>query len=269
MRYLSDLKNLSEVILKPHQRFQTDLKLMKIYSSLEKLSLIYKEKGIDEMIIHILENIRINIRGFVPSALCMFTIFFFIAMIPMSILHENRQKKWTIIPLLICIAIVHLLFIMKYLFYMPVGFTDIIDMFICTLLAVAFMLYVLLMRRMSCCKLIGVFLLTDIYQIVYGLTGSDGVLYFPIILIGLYATLTSSNLRTKLVSSITTINHVFLVVSHIIPFDYLSIYHLINIPCLFLIWFILLQPDEHPEEEQTRMYEQYMQMENDQKVKME
>lgn len=245
MKKLHDLIQLSQIYFPIQQEGWFKCKILRFIQYMTKISENYKSKGIIFFLKDTLnKHLSINIYNLPFSAICMFTSFELLVLIVMSILHENRNKKWFIIPSLISLTITHLLCVIKYILIVDQAIIDGIEMLECLFIGLTIIMYMIFISKFQLKKTILCLFLNNIYQISYALTDSRFFKYLPILGFCCQIGIRSKNIYIKILCFVMFMNHIAYWLNDLLFFDYCGMYHLLNIPCLFLIWYALLLPDE-------------------------
>ena len=244
MKHLLDLINLSEIEFPIEQEGWFKCKILRLIQTLQSIENTSNQTNSSSSSTIINMKISIDVNNLPFAAISMFTVFELFALIIMSVLHENKPKNWFIIPSLTCLTITHLLCVLKYLLIIPVGMVDGIEMFECLFVGLTIVLYMIFNTKLSLKRIIWYITINNIYQIVYALTDSKFFMFLPILLFCCQIGFDSKNLYIKILCLVMFINHIMYWLNNLLFFDYRGMYHLVNIPCIYLIWYSLLLIDE-------------------------
>lgn len=244
MKKLYDLIQLSQIYFPIQQEGWFKCKILRFIQYLKNVSDNYKANNLPFFKTVLNTHLSVNISHLPFSAICMFTVFELLVLVVMSVIHENHQKKWFIIPSLISLTITHFFCLIKYILLVDQPIIDGIEMCECLFIGLAIIMYMIFTSRFQLKHTLLCIFLNNVYQISYALTDSKFFKYLPILVFCFQIGTKSKNLYVKVLCSVMFINHIAFWLNDLLFFDYTAMYHLVNIPCLFLIWYSLLLPND-------------------------
>ena len=251
MKPVNDLILLSSIVNIMEENIFDNTKVMRIMNYMKTIGKIYKKGGIEALSQHTTPSFVFDYHDWFNAYLCGFTCLFLFILILSSFCHSKKNILIVRLAPFFLLTLGYMITILKYMMYIEQPVKDILDVFVCLILGLVIGTLITFLNNFSIKSFILSLMANNFYQIIYCLTDSTLVFYFPLIFFCFFASYKTDWIGMRCVYFGLLINILGMILNPFMIINYTPLFHFFNIPILFAIWYAFICDQESLQKSKT------------------